>query len=153
LLPLVLVPLVAFGSPQQTPDRSPEGEKTPSQREAAIARLVKQLGSADFREREAATKSLTAIGLPALDALRKAATDADPEVARGAPRLVESLENSLEQLLADYRGYGLPLPPADAKLVRFDPGVSYPVNGKPMPPTYFVGFLVQPGKMGENGVG
>jgi WD40 repeat protein len=37
-----------------------------------IARLVKQLGSSDFRTRQAATKRLEEIGEPALDALGKA---------------------------------------------------------------------------------
>ena len=37
-----------------------------------IARLVKQLGSSDYRMRDAATKRLTEIGEPALDALGKA---------------------------------------------------------------------------------
>jgi hypothetical protein len=42
---------------------------------ARIARLVRQLGSDDFDEREAATKELEAIGEPALAPLRKAAAD------------------------------------------------------------------------------
>src|SRR5947207_15945797 len=37
-----------------------------------IARLVKQLGSSDYRTRDAATKRLTEIGEPAFDALGKA---------------------------------------------------------------------------------
>src|SRR5437868_6951584 len=40
--------------------------------DAEIARLVKQLGSDKFKEREAATKRLKEIGEPALDALGKA---------------------------------------------------------------------------------
>jgi hypothetical protein len=52
---------------------------------------------------------------------------------------------SLDQLLAEYRSYGLPLPPVDAKLVRFESGGRYVLNGKLMPPTYFVGFLLRPG--------
>src|SRR5207253_9683752 len=37
-----------------------------------IARLVKQLGSSDYRMRDTATKRLTEVGEPALDALGKA---------------------------------------------------------------------------------
>jgi hypothetical protein len=103
------------------------------------------LGSLNFTEREEATKELTAIGLPALDALRKAAKSADAEIAQRAKHVIEIIENSLDQLLADYRGYGLPLPPDDAKLVRFESGGRGIVNGKLAPPTYFVGFLVRPG--------
>src|SRR5438445_13579409 len=91
---LLFVPLLlcaCSGSPQLPADQNTEDEKPPSRREdkdkrakefdaAAIANLVKQLGSSDFRERESATKALAAIGLPALEALRKAAKDDDAGV-------------------------------------------------------------------------
>src|SRR5262249_470140 len=112
---------------------------------SALAKLVKQLGSSDFRQREGATKALAAIGFPALQALRKAARGDDPEVARRVTHLIESIEQGFDQLLADYRDYGLPLPPKDAKLVRFESGGRYILNDKLMPPTYFLGFLLQPG--------
>ena len=146
--------LCACGGSQPPPDQSGEEETAEPRRSkdsakepdaAAIAKLVKQLGSPDFTEREAATKALEAIGFPALDALRKAAKDNDAEVAQRATRLVEIIENGFDQLLADYRGYGLPLPPEDAKLVRFESGGRYILNDKLMPPTYFLGFLLQPG--------
>jgi uncharacterized protein (TIGR03067 family) len=55
----------------------------------ATDRLIRQLGSRKFREREAASKALAKIGEPALDALRKAASDnADAEVRRRAAQLV-----------------------------------------------------------------
>ena len=162
---LLLVPflLCACGnSPQLSSAKKGEDEKPPSQGEdkdknargnlpdaAAIAKLVKQLGSEGFQEREEATKALTAIGLPALQALRKAAKDADAEVAQRAKRLVESIENSFDQLLADYQGYGLPLPPEDVKLVRFESGGRYILNDKLVPPTYFLGFLLQPETKGN----
>src|SRR5262245_53452280 len=157
ILPFVLFLLCSCSnSPQPPSDKNREIEKVPGQREdkgkraeapdaAAIAKLVKQLGSSDFRAREAATKALTAIGFPALQALRKAAKGDDPEVARRATRLIESIEQGLDQLLADYRGYGLPLPPENAKLVRFGSGIGHIIDGKRMPPTYFLGFLLQPG--------
>jgi hypothetical protein len=112
---------------------------------AAISNLIKQLGNSEFAERTAAAKSLESIGLPALDALRAAVRDSDPEVAGQAKRLVEVIESGLDQLLLDYRGYGLPLPPDDAKLVRFESGGRYILNDKLMPPTYFLGFLLRPG--------
>jgi hypothetical protein len=61
---------------------------------AAIAKLIDQLGSSEFEEREKAQKALDAIGAPALDALRKAAADpkAEPEVRMRAGRLVEIIE-------------------------------------------------------------
>ena len=102
------------------------------------------LGDLKFTERQQATEALKAIGFPALFTLRKAAKDNDAEIAQRAKQLVEIIENSLDQLLADYRGYGLPLPPEDAKLVRFESGGRYILNGKLMPPTYFLGFLLRP---------
>src|SRR5206468_12498964 len=58
-----------------------------------IARLVKQLGSSDFRTREAATKRLTEIGEPALDALRNVTTSL--ESRRRAEQIVAVIENKL----------------------------------------------------------
>jgi hypothetical protein len=57
-----------------------------------INKLVEQLGSADFGEREKATKELDALGPRALDALRKAATSDDAEVSRRAGELVKKWE-------------------------------------------------------------
>jgi hypothetical protein len=42
-----------------------------------VERLIKQLGSDSFSERETASKALEAIGEPALEALKKAATESD----------------------------------------------------------------------------
>ena len=42
-----------------------------------IERLVKQLGSDEFKEREAASNALNKVGKSALNALRKAAKDSD----------------------------------------------------------------------------
>src|SRR5262245_32024386 len=58
---------------------------------ARIARLVRQLGSDDFDEREAATKELEAIGEPALAPLRKAAAEGDAEVRARAAALLRKI--------------------------------------------------------------
>jgi hypothetical protein len=124
------------------------GEKEPRVKgpdAAAITRLIEQLGSPTFAEREKAVSSLEAIGAPALGALRKAVKSSDPEVARRATALVEVIENTLEYSLAEYRRYGLPLPPADAPLVRFESGGRHVLNGKLMPPTYLLGFMLRRG--------
>jgi hypothetical protein len=82
---LALIPVLVCasgGPPQPAPDRNGKGQKPPSQVEdkatmgeepdsAAVAKAVKQLGSDDFGEREAATRVLAAIGPPALEVLRK----------------------------------------------------------------------------------
>ena len=62
-----------------------------------VERLIKQLGSDQFKEREAATKRLQEIGEPALDALDKALSSADAEKLPGyAPQY--SLKNMLAEL-------------------------------------------------------
>jgi hypothetical protein len=112
----------------------------------AIAALIAQLGSADFKERQSATKSLEAIGRPALAALREAADKHDDaEVRRRAKGLVEKIENSLEQLLEDYKAYGLPVPTKDTPLVRFESSGGGKVNGVEQPRNYSLGFLLKPG--------
>ena len=62
---------------------------------AEVARLIAQLGSDRFAEREAASKRLEEIGEPALDALHKALSSGDLEVRYRARRIVAALENRL----------------------------------------------------------
>ena len=68
-------------------------------REAALARLIKQLGHDDFDKREAATKRLAEIGEPALDALRQATTSDDAEVRMRAEQIatviIAAIDNKL----------------------------------------------------------
>jgi WD40 repeat protein len=56
-----------------------------------VERLIKQLASDEFDEREAATKRLQEIGDPALGALDKAATSADAEVRLRAEYMLDKL--------------------------------------------------------------
>src|SRR5438876_1130428 len=90
---LVALPL-AFAA--AAPDRS-------------VERLIGQLGSDDFAEREAASKKLEAIGEPALDALARATTSSDPEVRRRAEDIVAVIENKLypELRLTGHTGWVL----------------------------------------------
>lgn len=61
-----------------------------------IARLVLQLGSDTFKEREAATSALEKAGKRALKALRTAATDSDDaEIRSRSARLVRAIQDSL----------------------------------------------------------
>jgi hypothetical protein len=53
-----------------------------------IDKLIEQLGSAKFSEREAASKELEKIGVPALDALQKAAKSTDLETRRRAQSII-----------------------------------------------------------------
>ncbi|HJZ57145.1 MAG TPA: hypothetical protein VKE74_19400 [Gemmataceae bacterium] len=61
-----------------------------------ITALVAQLGNVDFAKREAAEKALSAIGEPALPAIRAACASENPEVARRAERLVARITQRVE---------------------------------------------------------
>jgi hypothetical protein len=66
---------------------------------AEIERLIRQLGSETFPQREAATADLDRIGEPALEALRKAAAgDADIEVRFRAKKIARSIQLRLDQV-------------------------------------------------------
>jgi HEAT repeat protein len=64
-------------------------EPTPA---AEIPRLIRQLGSADFDEREAASKALETLGPAALDALDLAASNPDAEIRLRAATLRDAIE-------------------------------------------------------------
>jgi WD40 repeat protein len=76
---VLVVPLAIAAAP---PDRS-------------VERLIGQLGSEVFAEREDASRKLEAIGEPALAALERAARSDDLEVSRRAGRIVAALEERL----------------------------------------------------------
>jgi len=77
----VLLPSLLAISCSEAPPTPPD--------DAGIARLIGQLGSEKFSEREAAGEALLAIGEPALKALRQAAaTSEDAEIRRRATTLV-----------------------------------------------------------------
>jgi hypothetical protein len=65
-----------------------------------IAKLIEQLGSSKFDEREQASKDLEVIGVPALEALRKASKSEDAEVSRRSSDLVKSIEKRAETQIA-----------------------------------------------------
>src|SRR5262245_6626709 len=71
----------------------PPGKVIPDGKE--IDRLVKQLGSKEFKEREAASSALGQIGKPALKALRKAAKDGDAEIRSRADKLILVIQDTL----------------------------------------------------------
>jgi hypothetical protein len=89
-----------------------------------IARLVEQLGSPKYDEREKASADLEAIGEPALEALRKAARMDDAEVKRRAAELVGRIERKVEstQVLSPKKIHlvfkNTPLPEAVAEIKK-----------------------------------
>ncbi|GIW79983.1 MAG: hypothetical protein KatS3mg105_1790 [Gemmatales bacterium] len=64
---------------------------------ATIKKLIEQLGSESFAERQAAAEKLEKIGVPALEALRKAVEHPDIEVKRRATELVAKIEKHVER--------------------------------------------------------
>lgn len=63
---------------------------------AKIEALVRQLGGTQYAAREAARKALEALGVPALDSLRKAVRTGDLELKRRAQALVTIIEKRAE---------------------------------------------------------
>jgi hypothetical protein len=125
----------AQGQPSKEPDEAKQ-----------VERLIEQLGSGDFQEREAASQQLKKIGPPALPALRTAAENhKDAEIQLRATGLVDTIENSLEGLLIEYRSLGLPIPPQDARLVRYVARREKLGDGKIQPKAYSLAFLVKTG--------
>jgi WD40 repeat protein len=74
--------------------------------DAAVARLIRQLGSEEFAEREAAAKELVALGEAAWPALRKAAVDhPDPEVRKAAADARDRIADNLFGALRTFEGH------------------------------------------------
>jgi hypothetical protein len=83
---------LSFGVLVILPSRAAEPEADA----AKIAKLIEQLGSGNFDQREKATKELGAIGTPALEALRKAAKSEDAEIKLRSADLVKIIEKRAE---------------------------------------------------------
>ncbi len=110
-----------------------------------IDRLIRQLGSPAFAEREAAHKALESIGPRALVSLHRAnARSEDAEVRRRAAALVETLEERMDYLLSLYRDYELPMPPAGAKPVLYRSRREAGKEGQ-NPASGTLGFLLRAG--------
>jgi hypothetical protein len=101
-----------------------EGVPTPTAEPASVVRLITQLGSSKFADREQATQALEELGTPALAALREAARSEDSEVSRRAEELIRRIERRAERdkILAPTRlrlAYtDMPLPDAVADLAK-----------------------------------
>ena len=67
-----------------SPQAQPGAEESKEALEARIAKLIARLGSEDHKQREEAERALVRIGIPALEALKEAVSDKDPERAHRA---------------------------------------------------------------------
>jgi WD40 repeat protein len=76
----------------------PGSRKTPNEtaEQKRIARLIVQLGDDAYPKREAASKELKTIGVPAFAALHRATSSADLEVRRRAAELMRAIAARLE---------------------------------------------------------
>ena len=81
-------------------DESEVSENAALAKSEEIKRLIDQLGSERFKDRELATQGLSKLGDDALPRLEEAAKSADLEVRRRARQLIERLEAPpLQQVL------------------------------------------------------
>src|SRR5262245_2252650 len=86
------LPFVALALAVAVPPSRAEEKTDPAQ----VARLVAQLGSAEYAHREEAMRALDALGPAALEALRRAAKGDDAEVRLRAGALVRDIERRAE---------------------------------------------------------
>ena len=56
---------------------------------------------------------------------------------------------TLDELLKEYQALGLPLPPREAKLARYEAIRGYVIDGKAEPPRYQLAFELKPGTASE----
>jgi hypothetical protein len=89
--PLLLAALLGCGLAPAGPGQALPPPSAPA---PALARLVEQLGDADYRKRDEAVRRLTAEGVKAVPALRKALGHPDAEVRRRAGELIPALERA-----------------------------------------------------------
>lgn len=73
----------------------------PAVAEPEASRLVRQLGSSSYAEREAATIALRALGEQAIPALKLALASPDPEVKRRVSGLLKPLEAKVRRRTID----------------------------------------------------
>jgi hypothetical protein len=88
LAALIVAGMALLTSLPSPADEAPSKDK--------IAKLIEKMGSGTFTEREAATKELAAIGVPALEALRQAVKSDDPEVRKRAEEIIPKIEIQVE---------------------------------------------------------
>jgi len=91
---LLLVLALGLGALLTVPAPAADPVVSPEQ----INKLIETMGSSDFEAREKATTQLDAIGIPALELLRKGSKSDDAEVRRRCEELVGKIEKRVESV-------------------------------------------------------
>src|SRR6516162_5257513 len=109
----VAMAMAKIGKPAVAPLTKALGAHYPDKIDTAkIDDLIKRLGSGNFGVRDQARKELEAIGLPALEALRKASTGRDVESNRRAREIVTTIEGYADSRFYLVWGLAFVGPPA-----------------------------------------
>ena len=88
-----LLLVVGLQATEPVPGPDNLGSQTDAEK---VTGLIVQLGSSQFEEREAATRALHAWSPVALEPLRQACHNSDPEICRRARQLVQTIERQME---------------------------------------------------------
>ncbi len=108
------------------------------------ADLIRKLGSEKGEDRERAERRLIELGEPLRPTLKQVAESEDAEIGRRVKAILAILDRYafLDQLVARAKEFGMPFPPADAPLMRFEAGRwSVAADGTYIP-HYTLGFLL-----------
>jgi regulation of enolase protein 1 (concanavalin A-like superfamily) len=131
LLCLAVVAFIPGPVGAQDPNPARKTKNTPDEKN--IRALIAQLGDNAFEKREAAEKQLAAIGLPALELLRKTAADGtDLEARERAAKLVEQIRQLLFRSSVKDRDWGQSVDPdGDCRFLLDSGKVHIKIPGKP----------------------
>lgn len=99
-----LLPAIASAAKQPPSDSSPPTESSPAVERVQIERLIEQLGSDTFQQREAATRQLRRLGSDAIEQLESGLRHPDPEIQARCTLLLDQLYRlQHRQLLEAFR--------------------------------------------------
>jgi len=82
----------ARGGEAEEPKPKAEAPKLSAEESARLAGLIKQLGSDEWKDREAASGEIEKLGKKALPALEEAAKSSDAEISTRAKALIAKLD-------------------------------------------------------------
>lgn len=101
-----------------SPSKPAAAPKKPAGPDPRVPKLVEQLGARTWKDREAATKALIAIGTPAVEAVKGVLTSDDPEIQQRAQRILDAIAKGGEGPVAARSTLNLVNRPAIVALAR-----------------------------------